>query len=92
MKKAISLGSKGYISVLQPTDLVKMQDQYLGWGENNLKTRSFEIIAKDEIEVSVNGLESFVLYPNYEWEENEDYLDSFIVFTTDAEFRYTLKF
>ena len=92
MKKAVSLGSKGYTTVSQPTDLVKIQDQYLGWGEPNLKTRSFEIFAKEDIEVSVNGLESFILLAGDEYEENEDYIESFVVITPDAEFRYTLKF
>ena len=92
-KRALTLGSNGWETVSERTDIIARTLTELGQSYGDLKTNFFEFYANtNSVEVSVNGLPSFTLLAGDEYTESEDYIESFEVITPEAEYRYTLKF
>ena len=86
-----ALGSNGWKTVTVATDIIARTATEEGWSQT-IPTRYFEFYAKDDVEVSVNGATSFTLLAGDEWTETEDYIESFEVITTNANYRYLAKF
>jgi len=92
-RAAIILGSNGASGVETSTanmDLMKAIAVKEGWSQ--AVSKSFEFYAIDDIEVSINHRSSFTLKAGDEIEESEDYINSFIIITDGAKYRYYAKF
>ena len=92
-RRAIILGSKGVNGIetsVANTDLMKVIANREGW--TITACRSLEFYAVDDIEISINGRESFILKAGDEIEESQDYVDSLIIKSDGARYRYYIKF
>ena len=93
-KRAIIVGSNGIETSVANRDLVQVMIDKLGWNvdRERVNTKSFEFYAVDDMEISINGYPRFTLNAGDAIEESEKYINSFVLITDGAKYRYYAKF
>jgi len=93
-KKALVLGSNGYVTKLVGTDIISEMTSNEGWG--NDPAIKFEIYVKNvegnNLEISINEATSFTLLAGDELEVVGESVHSCKILTADVEFRYLARF